>query len=135
MLILLVFCTLFFVSCEDQWKDYAKDSFAGKWQLRETLDTKNRRMRIDTVFYNFDKGVLKLQALSLDGKMRDARFGIYSFTNDSIFLEIKKPYVNMDYLRSYYGWTSTKKRLKIEKESHSEFVLSDVDKTYYFRKF
>lgn len=134
-ILIVVVCTLFVVSCEDQWRNYAKDSFAGKWQLRETVDAENTRFSIDTIFYNFDKGVLKLQALSLSGKMRDARFGMYTFTNDSLFLEMKKPYTNMDYLRGYYGWTSTKKRFKIVKESHTKFVLSDAEKTYYFRKF
>ena len=132
---LLLSTVLLCFSCEDQWRNYVKDSFAGKWQLRETVDNRNNHVVIDTVFYNFDKGVVKLQAMNSNGKRIDTRFGIYSFTDDSLFLEMKKPYDSVDRLRQYYGWEAVKKRFKSVKETHSEFILSDAYNRYYFRKF
>ncbi|MCP9612869.1 lipocalin-like domain-containing protein [Coprobacter tertius] len=128
-LLLFSGCFLLFLSCE---KDDAQ-KITGKWQLTLT-QMPDKEVTTDSIFYNFDKGVFKLQTIRTNRE--EWTVGMYRLDKDSIFMHIPDPsFLEIALSNEYYGWHTEFKNFAIRELSRSRLTLSCHDTLYIFRKF
>ena len=129
--LIVVFLIICFVACEE-----GKDGLEGKWQLRE-MQYDDRVAKVDTVFYNFQFGVFKLQAVNHIPVSLNEVIGSYSIVEDTIKMNIESSFANdLAALKRYYDWDGPSEKFCIVKQSASTLHLLRKDNVLFiFRKF
>ena len=128
---IFVFLIICLVACEE-----GKDGLEGKWQLRE-MQYDDRVSKVDTVYYNFQFGVFKLQAVNHIPVSLNEMIGSYSIVEDTIKMDIEPSFVsNLTALKRYYDWDGPSEKFRIVKQSASSLNLLREDEVLFiFRKF
>ena len=129
--LIFVFLIACWVACEE-----GKDGLEGKWQLRE-MQYDDRVAKVDTVYYNFQFGVFKLQAVNHVPVSSNEMIGSYSIIEDTIKMSIEQSFAsNLVALKRYYGWEGPSAKFRIVKRSASTLHLLREDEVLLvFRKF
>lgn len=121
----------FLMSCDKS----TDDELTGKWQLESCEISAGDFRQADSVFYNFDRGVFRLQVVE-SFRLKDSRFGMYTLYGDSLYMELTDPaYRDKETLKLYYGWTDVSRRFLIREVGRKRLQLSCGDTLYLFRKF
>ena len=94
--IVLVACTL--TACMNGGGD-----LAGKWQLRQYQYADGTSEKVDSVFYNFQKGSFSAICLLKDGGLTTF-FGNYSLKGAEISIILLPESVNDKNYDTYFGW-------------------------------
>ncbi|NDW09172.1 lipocalin-like domain-containing protein [Dysgonomonas sp. 520] len=121
-LLILAFCSCFFVSCED----YEYTEIEKQWQLREKK-INDQTIPVDTVFYSFRKGVFRHLLLTSETTSVES-FGVYNKDGNSLQIELKTREV-------YVDWDENTRSFQIEKLNGSDLIMEYNDTTYIFRKY
>jgi hypothetical protein len=143
-----VLVLLIVVSCTD-------DQFllTNKWQLREYQYPDGTTQKVDSVFYNFQKG--SFMAICLDEKMRNHNyFGNYYLDNGELSiklfegpvnnylnndkLSVKQFFegpVNNSYYKKFFDWPDAKRRFQVEEISPSVMRLNHEGTVSIFRRY
>ena len=103
--IVLVACTL--TACMNGGGD-----LAGKWQLRQYQYADGTSEKVDSVFYNFQKGSFSAICLLKDGGLTTF-FGNYSLKGAEISIILLPESVNDKNYDTYFGWPEGKCTFKI----------------------
>ena len=129
--LIFVFSMACFVACEE-----GKDGLEGKWQLRE-MQYDDKIAKVDTVYYNFQFGVFKLQAVNHIPVTLNEMIGSYSIVEDTMKMVIEPSFAsNLSALKLYYDWNAPSENFRIVKQSASTLHLLREDKVLFvFRKF
>lgn len=135
MKILRAFCIALvaysLVSCEKT----TDEKLCGKWQLRSYEGAHCGFHAVDSVFYNFDSRVFRLQLVK-NSMLKDSRYGMYTLYGDSLYMELSDPaYRNEEAMARWYGWNGYYRRFLIRELSSRRLQLSCDDTLYSFRKF
>ena len=104
--IVLVTCTL--TACMNGGGD-----LAGKWQLRQYQYADGTSEKVDSVFYNFQKGSFSAICLLKDGGATTF-FGNYSLKGAEISIILLPESVNDKNYDTYFGWPEGKRIFKVE---------------------
>lgn len=125
--IVLGICTL--TSCMNGGCD-----LAGKWQLRQYRYADGTAQKVDSVFYNFQKGSFSVMCLLKDGGLTTF-FGNYSLKGDEISINLLPESVNDENYDVYIGWSEGKRIFKVEDLSYSALRLEYEGTKSVFRKY
>lgn len=107
---------------------------AGKWQLRQYQYADGTVQKVDSVFYNFQKGSFSVIGLLNDGGLTTF-FGNYSLKGDEISINLLPESVNDRNYDAYVGWSDGKRIFKVEKLSYSSLRLEYEGTKSVFRKY
>ena len=86
---------------------------AGKWQLRQYQYADGTSEKVDSVFYNFQKGSFSAICLLKDGGVTTF-FGNYSLKGAEISIILLPESVNDKNYDTYFGWPEGKCTFKVE---------------------
>ncbi|MFR9166692.1 MAG: lipocalin-like domain-containing protein [Dysgonomonas sp.] len=113
-----------FFSCSD---DYIENGIEGKWQMTKIVKEDGRELTVDTIFYNFKKGVYMYQRSTNKGFTYST--GLYEEKSDSLYLDIR-------YGNNPVEWNGDSLRVyKIEKRKSTRMELVYQNDKYLFRKY
>lgn len=115
-------------SCSDE-----EDKLTTKWQLRRYEYPDGSVQKVDSVFYNFQKGSFSAICL-LEDKTYHTFFGLYSLQDDKIYI-ILRPEENIDLCKQYLQWDELGRTFQIEELSSSTLQLRSEDIVSVFRKY
>ena len=126
---LLLFLMNLFVACDTS--DNKK--IEGKWQLRrlETADTIIQK--VDSVFYNFQKGSFSANCLLFNGGY-ESFFGNYILQDNKISINLLPEYQGYIYDK-YIGWKDWQRTFMINDVSSTSLLLQYADTIYVFRRY
>lgn len=126
-----IFLIACFAACEE-----GKDGLEGKWQLRK-MQYDDKVVQVDTVYYNFQFGVFKLQAVNHIPSVLNETVGSYNIVEDTIKMNIEPSFAsNLTALKRYYDWDGPSENFRIVKQSASSLhLLRKDDVLFIFRKF
>lgn len=110
-----------------------KDKLETKWQLREYQYADGLVQRIDSVFYNFQKGSFSAICL-LPDKSYLTFFGNYSLSDDKISI-ILLPESEGPVYDKYFGWPNGERVFQIEELTSSVLRLRYEDRISVLRKY
>jgi hypothetical protein len=106
------------VSCTDD-----KFLLKNKWQLREYRYSDGTTKKVDSVFYNFQKG--SFTAICIDENMINHTFyGNYSLDKDELSITLFEESANGYYYNKFFGWSDTKRSFQVEEISSSAMRLN-----------
>lgn len=127
--ILLVCC--FLSGCQKETASLIE----AKWQLREMLFMDGTRIRVDSIFYNFQKGTFSAIRMRSSGEYK-AFMGSYVVDDvDNLIINLHLKEGEFEELPADIGWDSEEKKIKVESISASDMCLSSDHKKYLFRKY
>ncbi len=106
----------------------------GKWQLRQYQYADGTSEKVDSVFYNFQKGSFSAICLLKDGGVTTF-FGNYSLKGAEISIILLPESVNDKNYDTYFGWPEGKCTFKVEDLSYSSLRLEYEGTKSIFRKF
>lgn len=126
--LIVVACLFFFsFSCGD---DYIENGIEGRWQMTKVIKADGTELTVDTIFYNFKKGVFQYQKLTSPNKSSYS-MGIYKEYKDSLYLEMREHTVLV-----YSDWNGDSIRTyRIQQQNSTRMELEFNDDMYYFRKY
>ena len=107
---------------------------AGKWQLRQYQFADGTAQKVDSVFYNFQKGSFSVTGILKDGGYT-MFFGNYSLIGDEISINLLPESVNDKNYDVWIGWPEGKRTFKVEELSFSALRLEYEGTKYIFRKY
>lgn len=90
--------------------------------------------KVDSVFYNFQKGSFSAICLLKDGGLTTF-FGNYSLKGAEISIILLPESVNDENYDTYFGWPEGKRTFKVEELSYSSLRLEYGSTKSVFRKF
>lgn len=126
--LLLLFCsTLASCSGDDE------DKLTAKWQLRTYEFADGMVQKVDSVFYNFQKGSFSAICLLPDGG-NQTFFGNYSLQDDKISIILLPEYKGEIYDK-YMGWEDNERTFRIDELSSSTLRLDYEGIISVFRKY
>lgn len=125
--IILMACS--FTACMNGGGD-----LAGKWQLRQYQYADGTLEKVDSVFYNFQKGSFSAICLLKDGGV-DTFFGDYSLKGAEISIILLPESINDRNYNIYFGWPEGKRTFKVEDLSYSSLRLEFEGTKSAFRKY
>lgn len=129
--LLIITLIIILQSCE---KDISSQ-IEGKWQLQE-VDNLNNKNYNDSIFFNFNLDVFKIQILPQKGIQTTDSWGIYNLQNDSLYITLKNiEDLNALLTHPICGWNTLSKKYKIKQLNRTQLILSCNDTIYNFRKF
>ncbi|MDR0895969.1 MAG: lipocalin-like domain-containing protein [Prevotellaceae bacterium] len=105
-----------------------------KWQLQQYQYSDGTTIRVDSVFYNFQKGSFSAICLLPDDTYRTF-FGNYSFKGTTLSIVLLVDAVADPYYERYIGWEQGKRTFTIEELSESTLLLTYTDIHYSFRSY
>lgn len=120
---------LYFDRLHEWWGD-----LAGKWQLRQYQYADGTSEKVESVFYNFQKGSFSAICLLKDGGLTTF-FGNYSLKGAEISIILLPESVNDKNYDTYFGWPEGKCTFKVEDLSYSSLRLEYEGTKSIFRKF
>ena len=109
------------------------DKLTAKWQLRYYENTDGSVQKVDSIFYNFQKGSFSAICLQPDGTYYSF-FGNYSLQDDKISIILLPEYEGILYDR-YMGWMDHQRAFHIDELSSSVLRLRFEDTVSVFRKY
>jgi hypothetical protein len=129
--VFLVLVLLMVVSCTD-------DEFLlkNKWQLREYRYSDGTTKKVDSVFYNFQKG--SFMAICIDENMTNHTFyGNYFLDKSELSIELLEESVSVNdyYYNKFFGWPDAKRSFQVEEISPSAMRLKYEGAVSVFRKY
>lgn len=127
LLIVLMACTM--TACMNGGGD-----LAGKWQLRQYQYADGTSEKVDSVFYNFQKGSFSVTCLLNSGGY-DTFFGNYSLKGDEISIILLPESEGRGNYDTYIGWPGGKRTFKVEDLSFSSLRLEFEGTKSVFRKY
>ena len=125
--IVLMACTL--TACMNGGGD-----LAGKWQLRQYQYADGTSEKVDSVFYNFQKGSFSAICLLKDGGLTTF-FGNYSLKGDKISIILLPQSMEDENYSFYMGWENGERTFTIEELSSSSLRLEHEGVRSIFRKY
>ena len=102
----------------------------GKWQLQE-IDYSDRTEAYDSIFYNFQSGIVSLQRI-LPYHNTDDAFGFFIHKNDSLTLDIRDRSIE---LVQQYMLPDTLIQFHVRELTQRKMILIWKERTYLFQKF
>ena len=105
----------------------------GKWQLKYYELPTNEIQKVDSVFYNFQKGTFSAICISKDGTY-DTFFGRYTLNSDKISINLLDGYAGNVY-EKYLNWPDGLRVYAIDELTSSVLHLSFKDTLSVFRKY
>ena len=125
--IVLVACTL--TACMNGGGD-----LAGKWQLRQYQYADGTSEKVDSVFYNFQKGSFSAICLLKDGGVTTF-FGNYSLKGDKISIILLPQSMEDENYSFYMGWENGERTFTMEDLTSSSLHLEYEGVRYIFRRY
>ena len=125
--IVLVACTL--TACMNGGGD-----LAGKWQLRQYQYADGTSEKVDSVFYNFQKGSFSAICLLKDGGVTTF-FGNYSLKGDKISIILLPQSMEDENYSFYMGWENGERTFTMEELTSSSLHLEYEGVRYIFRRY
>ena len=125
--IVLVACTL--TACMNGGGD-----LAGKWQLRQYQYADGTSEKVDSVFYNFQKGSFSAICLLKDGGLTTF-FGNYSLKGDKISIILLPQSMEDENYSFYMGWENGERTFTMEELTSSSLHLEYEGVRYIFRRY
>ena len=120
---------LSFVGCSDDEK-----RLEGKWQLRYYEFPDGNIQKVDSVFYNFQKGTFSAICLTADNEY-ETFFGNYSLHSDKISIILLDGYTENKYYERYLGWPDERCLFEVIELSSDKMCLQNGDTLCLFRKY
>lgn len=125
--VVFAICTL--VACMNGGCD-----LAGKWQLRQYQYANGVTQKVDSVFYNFQKGSFSVICLLNDGGLATF-WGNYALKGDEISINLLPESVNGKNYDACIGWAEGIRTFKVGKLSYSALRLEYGGAQSVFRKY
>ena len=125
--IVLMACTL--TACMNGGGD-----LAGKWQLRQYQYADGTSEKVDSVFYNFQKGSFSAICLLKDGGLTTF-FGNYSLKGDKISIILLPQSMEDENYSFYMGWENGERTFTMEELTSSSLHLEYEGVRYIFRRY
>ncbi|KAA6346125.1 hypothetical protein EZS27_006347 [termite gut metagenome] len=124
-----VLVLLMVVSCtEDEFL------LKNKWQLREYRYSDGTTKKVDSVFYNFQKG--SFMAICIDENRINSYFlGNYFLNEGELSIKLFEESVSSYYYNKFFGWTDTQRSFQVEEISSSAMRLNYEGVVSVFRKY
>lgn len=106
-----------------------------KWQLREMLFMDGTKIRVDSIFYNFQKGTFSAIRMRSNDEYKSF-MGSYVLNGvDELTINLHLKEGELEEIPDDIGWDSEEKRFRVESISTSDMCLSSDNKKYLFRKY
>lgn len=126
--------SIVFVACTMAACMNGGGDLAGKWQLRQYQYADGTSEKVDSVFYNFQKGSFSIICLLKDGGY-NTFFGNYSLKGDEISIILLPESEERGNYNTYIGWPEGKRTFKVEDLSFSSLRLDFDGTKSVFRKY
>ena len=107
---------------------------AGKWQLRQYQYADGTSEKVDSVFYNFQKGSFSAICLLKDGGVTTF-FGNYSLKGDKISIILLPQSMEDENYSFYMGWENGERTFTMEELTSSSLHLEYEGVCYIFRRY
>ena len=107
---------------------------AGKWQLRQYQYADGTSEKVDSVFYNFQKGSFSAICLLKDGGVTTF-FGNYSLKGDKISIILLPQSMEDENYSFYMGWENGERTFTMEELTSSSLHLEYEGIRYIFRRY
>ena len=107
---------------------------AGKWQLRQYQYADGTSEKVDSVFYNFQKGSFSARCLLKDGGVTTF-FGNYSLKGDKISIILLPQSMEDENYSFYMGWENGERTFTMEELTSSSLHLEYEGVRYIFRRY
>ena len=107
---------------------------AGKWQLRQYQYADGTSEKVDSVFYNFQKGSFSAICLLKDGGVTTF-FGNYSLKGDKISIILLPQSMEDENYSFYMGWENGERTFTMEELTSSSLHLEYEGVRYIFRRY
>ncbi len=129
------FCALIFsflmlsmVACSDE-----DSQITGKWQLRQYEYPNGDVQKVDSVFYNFQKGTFSAICINNSGGY-DTFFGRYALLSDKISINLLDGYEGETF-EKYLNWEDGVRVFTIINLTSKQLLLGYNDSLSVFRKY
>jgi hypothetical protein len=120
---------LIVASCTDD-----KFLLTNKWQLREYRYSDGTTQKVDSVFYNFQKGSFMATCIDENAK-KHIFYGTYFLDKDELSIKLFEESVNDYYYNKFFGWSETERSFQVEEISPSAMRLNYEGVVSVFRKY
>jgi hypothetical protein len=118
------------VSCTDD-----EFQLKNKWQLREYHRTDGTMTKVDSIFYNFQKG--SFMAICIDeNAVNRAFYGNYFLKEGELSIKLLDSYVHDNrYYDKFFGWPDGERTFQVEEISSYRMQLNYEGTASIFRKY